>query len=149
MWERWNSYTIKNGFGPVSMNSFNHYAYGAVQDWMMMYSAGIQRDEKSPAYKHIILQPRISRSLDEVKASYNSVYGKIESHWIRNKEVPSYTYYCTIPANTEATLNLKVYAQQIEVLQGKESATLQSNHEKDEVTSIHLEPGQYTFRIND
>ncbi|MGE4569354.1 MAG: family 78 glycoside hydrolase catalytic domain, partial [Bacteroidales bacterium] len=45
MWERWNSYTIENGFGPVDMNSFNHYSYGAIGEWMFAHSLGIQRDD--------------------------------------------------------------------------------------------------------
>lgn len=104
IWERWNSYTIINGFGPVDMNSFNHYSYGAIQEWMMAYSAGIQRDEQCPGYKHILLQPRIGGSCDYIRAHYNSVYGRIESGWEKQKK--GYTYKAVVPANTTATLYL-------------------------------------------
>lgn len=106
IWERWNSYTKENGFGPVSMNSFNHYSYGAVEDWMMAYAAGIQRDETAPGYKHIILQPRMSPTLGQVEASFCSMYGEIRSAWKAEKK-DSYTYEATIPANTTATLVLQ------------------------------------------
>jgi hypothetical protein len=50
VWERWNSYSEDDGFGPVSMNSFNHYAYGAIMEWMYAYMAGIARDPDSPGF---------------------------------------------------------------------------------------------------
>lgn len=67
IWERWNSYTLVNGFGPVDMNSFNHYSYGAIEEWMIAYTLGIQRDEEQPAYKHIILQPRIGGTFSFIR----------------------------------------------------------------------------------
>ena len=70
MWERWNSYTIENGFGPVDMNSFNHYAYGAIGEWMYAYLLGFQRDEDRPAYKHILLQPRVGGDLEYVSGGF-------------------------------------------------------------------------------
>ncbi|MCH4155944.1 MAG: glycoside hydrolase family 78 protein [Muribaculaceae bacterium] len=104
VWERWNSYTIENGFGPVDMNSFNHYSYGAIEEWMMGYSAGIKVDENNPGYKHFILQPSIGGTFDYVKAHFDSPYGRIESGWQRAGK--GYTYSVTVPANTSATLIL-------------------------------------------
>ena len=104
MWERWNSYTIKEGFGDVGMNSFNHYAYGAVEEWIMSHNLGIQRDETRPAYKHILLQPEINPSFGYAKGGFRSVYGNIESQW---KVTPQGTEIAfTIPANTTATFTL-------------------------------------------
>ena len=54
IWERWNSYTVANGYGPVSMNSFNHYAYGIVAEWMYRYMAGIVPDEANAGFFHFI-----------------------------------------------------------------------------------------------
>ncbi len=104
MWERWNSYTVENGFGPVDMNSFNHYAYGAIGEWMYAYLLGIQRDEDSPAYKHIILQPRIGGSLSYVEGGFESPYGRIDGGW--EKTPKGYRYHISIPANTSASLTL-------------------------------------------
>ncbi|GAB1359587.1 hypothetical protein MASR1M31_13720 [Porphyromonadaceae bacterium] len=106
IWERWNSYTIINGFGDVGMNSFNHYAYGAIQEWMFAYSIGIQRDEQQPGYKHILLQPRIGGTFTHIKGHFDSMYGRIESGW--EKVGKGYVYNVSIPANTTATLYLSV-----------------------------------------
>lgn len=86
IWERWNSYTLVNGFGPVDMNSFNHYSYGAIEEWMIAYTLGIQRDEEQPAYKHIILQPRIGGTFSFIRGHYDSAYGRIESGLANPKE---------------------------------------------------------------
>ena len=61
------------------MNSFNHYSYGAIEEWMIAYTLGIQRDEEQPAYKHIILQPRIGGTFSFIRGHYDSAYGRIES----------------------------------------------------------------------
>lgn len=106
MWERWNSYTIKEGFGDVNMNSFNHYAYGAIEEWIMSHNLGIQRDENRPGYKHILMQPKIDDTFSFVKGGFRSVYGDISSAW---EIKPSGTEIeFTIPANTTATFTLPV-----------------------------------------
>lgn len=104
IWERWNSYTIKNGFGPVSMNSFNHYSYGAIEEWIMQYVLGIQRDENNPGYKHFILNPRPGGSLEFAEGGFETPYGYVKSSWKRKGN--RYEYSFTIPANTSATLIL-------------------------------------------
>ena len=80
------------------MNSFNHYSYGAIEEWMIAYTLGIQRDEEQPAYKHIILQPRIGGTFSFIRGHYDSAYGRIESGWQIQKK--GYIYEATIPANT-------------------------------------------------
>ncbi|PWM98771.1 MAG: hypothetical protein DBX37_06040, partial [Massilioclostridium sp.] len=106
MWERWNSYTKETGFGDVSMNSFNHYAYGAVAEWMYGYMAGILYDFDQPGFQHIILQPTPDQSLDFVNGEYNSAYGKIISNW--KYEGNTWSYEAVVPANTTATIYLPV-----------------------------------------
>ena len=76
IWERWDSYTLKDGFGNVTMNSFNHYAYGAVASFMINYLAGIQYVDNNLTFK-IIPDKRFA----PVKGSFRSPYGLIESHW--------------------------------------------------------------------
>lgn len=105
MWERWNSYTIENGFGPVDMNSFNHYAYGAIGEWMYSHQLGIQRDEDRPAYKHILLQPKVGGTETFARGGFESPYGRIEAGW--EKTAGGYVYRVTIPANTTASLTLE------------------------------------------
>jgi len=105
IWERLNGYTVENGFGGNnSMNSFNHYSFGAVGQWMIAYSIGIQRDE--PGFKKFILQPEPDPTgeMSWAKGSYDSPYGRINSSWsVSGKTL---TYDATVPANTTATLFL-------------------------------------------
>ncbi|MBN2028817.1 family 78 glycoside hydrolase catalytic domain [bacterium] len=112
-WERWDGYSAENSFGDYGMNSFNHYAYGAVGEWMFEYMAGIQKDEKKTGFKNIILQPTLdtgSRYNDqprirEVKGRYDSYYGPIVSSWTSDNGQLA-TYEAVVPANTTATLYL-------------------------------------------
>lgn len=106
VWERWNSYSVEDGFGDVRMNSFNHYAYGAIAEWMYKYMAGIATDPAQPGFKHILLQPHLdpNRQITRVKGSYDSVRGLIRSEWeIKGDRI---SYAVTIPTNTTATLYL-------------------------------------------
>ena len=73
IWERWNSYTIETGFGDVGMNSFNHYAYGAVGGWMFETMAGIGADPENPGFKNVLLAPQPDARLG-FEASYDSPY---------------------------------------------------------------------------
>ena len=107
IWERLNSYTVENGFGGNnSMNSFNHYSFGAVAAWMYNFSLGIQRDPTVPAFKSFILQPTPDPNGEITSASghYDSMYGQIRSAWKLEKAKLIYT--CTVPANSSATLFL-------------------------------------------
>ena len=81
IWERWNSYTKDKGFGPVSMNSFNHYAYGSVLAWMYKSMAGIAADPKMPGFKNIVMAPKPDRRIGFVKAEYRSSAGLVKSEW--------------------------------------------------------------------
>jgi alpha-L-rhamnosidase len=104
IWERWNSYSIQDSFGDSGMNSFNHYSYGAVAEWMYKYMAGISNDPNKPGFQHFILQPNIDSGnrITWVDSSYDSVYGTIESKWkVKNG---TFTYNTTVPANTTATV---------------------------------------------
>jgi alpha-L-rhamnosidase len=107
IWERLNSYTIENGFGGNnSMNSFNHYSFGAVAAWMYTHSLGIQRDETSPGYKHFILQPTPDPTgkITFAKGHVETMYGKISSEWTKHGNKTTYRF--TIPANTSALVKL-------------------------------------------
>jgi len=105
-WERWNTYTLATGFGDVGMNSFNHYAYGAVSGWMYSDMAGIDYDPAVPGFKHIILEPNPDQSIPVVEASYDSAYGTIVSNMAY--ESGAWNYDCVIPANTTASIKLPV-----------------------------------------
>ncbi len=107
IWERWNSYIAETGtFGDVSMNSFNHYAYGAIGQWMYQTILGIRSGEKADeaGYKRIYLAPHWGGTLSFAKGWHQSPYGRIESSWERKDG--QLVYHCTIPANTTAKLSL-------------------------------------------
>ena len=100
IWERWNSYTKEKGFGPVGMNSFNHYAYGAVLAWMYKDMAGIAADPKAPGFSNIVMAPKPDRRVGYVKAKYKSASGLIKSAW--RYEGEKWIWEFTIPARATA-----------------------------------------------
>ncbi|WP_411977848.1 family 78 glycoside hydrolase catalytic domain [Streptomyces phaeochromogenes] len=108
VWERWNSYSKEDGFGPVGMNSFNHYAYGAIMEWMYACMAGIARDPDNPGFKHFVLQPRVDPTgrITQVSGSHESPYGEIRSEWKVEDGGRALVYDAVVPANSEATLRL-------------------------------------------
>ena len=81
IWERWNSYTKDRGFGPVGMNSFNHYAYGQVLGWMYRNIGGIAPDVNAPGFRIIIMKPLPDKRLGSAKAEYKSAAGLVKSAW--------------------------------------------------------------------
>jgi alpha-L-rhamnosidase len=109
IWERWNSYMLDKGMGPRGMNSFNHYAYGVVCEWIWETVAGISADVAQPGFKHIIMKPVPDKRLGFVKAEYKSTAGVIKSEWkydgdkwIWNFTVPEgATASVTLPGETE------------------------------------------------
>jgi alpha-L-rhamnosidase len=100
MWERWDGWTPDKGFQDPAMNSFNHYAFGAVGEWMYRTVAGIDTD--GPAFKDITLRPEPNEGLTAASASYDSIRGKISASWKRD-ETGKLTVNFTIPPNTTAT----------------------------------------------
>ena len=104
IWERWNSYTLEEGIHPKSMNSFNHYAYGCVCEWLWESAAGISSDPAAPGFKHIIMRPIPDKRFGYVKAEYNSVAGLIKSAW--RYEGEQWIWEFTIPEGSTATVTI-------------------------------------------
>ena len=104
IWERWDGEKPDGSFQDVGMNSFNHYAYGAIGDWMYSVVAGIEIDEKAPGYKHIVIAPLPGGGLSYAKAAFESVYGRVESGW--KIEGGQLTLTVEVPANTTATVHV-------------------------------------------
>ena len=104
IWERWNSYMKENGMGPKGMNSFNHYAYGCVCQWIWQTCAGIASDPAQPGFKHIIMRPIPDRRLGHLEASYQSAAGLIKSSWRYKGDEWIWTF--TIPKGSTATVTL-------------------------------------------
>jgi alpha-L-rhamnosidase len=104
IWERWNSYMKEKGMGPNGMNSFNHYAYGAVCQWIWQTCAGIASDPAQPGFKHIIMRPVPDKRLGFVKAEYHSAAGLIKSSW--KYEGDKWIWDFTIPEGATASVTL-------------------------------------------
>jgi len=104
IWERWDGQKPDGSFQNAGMNSFNHYAYGAIGEWLYTYVAGIRIDETKPGYKHFILAPHPGGGMTHATATIESMYGKIVSGW--KVEGDEFIYEVEIPANTTATVIL-------------------------------------------
>ncbi len=102
IWERWDGWTHDKGFQDVGMNSFNHYAYGAVGAWMYAVIGGIDLDPEQPGYKHIVMRPQPGGGLTYAKAGLHSLYGLIRSEWTLQND--AFDWQITVPANTTATV---------------------------------------------
>ncbi|MHA1264455.1 MAG: glycoside hydrolase family 78 protein [Candidatus Helarchaeota archaeon] len=102
MWERWDGYVKGRGFQSWLMNSFDHYAIGAVGEWIYRVILGINPDEEHPGFKHFIIHPRPGGTLTWAKGSFNSIYGTIAVKWELATDI--ITIEVTIPANTTATI---------------------------------------------
>ena len=104
IWERWDGQKPDGTFQNPGMNSFNHYAYGAIGHWLYTYVAGLQIDPKAPGYKHFYLAPHVGGGLTNAAVTYKSLYGEIKSGWKINGN--KMIYSVEIPANTSATITL-------------------------------------------
>ncbi|WP_044209482.1 family 78 glycoside hydrolase catalytic domain [Flammeovirga sp. OC4] len=144
MWERWNSYTHKDGFNKQGMNSFNHYAYGAIGQWMYERIAGIKPIEAG--YKKIEIAPIPGGALTSAQASYMSPYGEVSSEWKLKNGV--FELKATIPSNTTAVI--KVFGNTAEnlILNGKsfvENERVKLTNKGGEYFELLVQPGSYVF----
>ena len=92
----------RSTFQTPGMNSFNHYAYGAIGDWMYRVVAGIDTDESGPGYKKIKIQPHVGGNLTNAAAELQTYYGTVRSGWTKSGDQLQFDF--VIPANTTATL---------------------------------------------
>ncbi|MBM7566169.1 alpha-L-rhamnosidase [Paenibacillus sacheonensis] len=104
IWERWDGWTEEKGFQNPGMNSFNHYALGAVGEWMFRYMGGIDRRSDTPGYKHIQIRPFMNDKLAFVDCRYESSYGTIRNRW--SIEGGAADIQVTIPPNTKADIHI-------------------------------------------
>jgi len=143
MWERWNSYSHEHGFGDAKMNSFNHYAYGAIGQWMVERIAGLAPDPEHPGYKHFYIQPRPGGPLTWAEAELETPYGKAKSAWRETGE--TLTIEATVPPNTTATLVVPRLGEDLPRVteSGKPCEPIRQG----DWFMYELEPGQYTFKV--
>ncbi|MDY3918028.1 MAG: family 78 glycoside hydrolase catalytic domain [Candidatus Limivivens sp.] len=104
IWEHWDGLKPDGTMWSPDMNSFNHYAYGAIGEWLFRVAAGLETSEEQSGYKHTVIYPRIGGGLTSVKAEYDSVYGVVGSHW--TTEGDQVTLTVKVPVNTTAQICL-------------------------------------------
>lgn len=104
IWERWDGIKPDGSFQNTGMNSFNHYAYGAIGDWMYRFVAGISQDSASNGYKKIVVHPQLGGGLTQASGELETPYGKLRSSWTLAGGVLALDV--VIPANTTATIVL-------------------------------------------
>ncbi len=102
MWERWDSYTVADGFHPQGMNSFNHYAYGAIGQWMYERVAGLAPDPSQPGYQHFYIRPLVGGPLTSASARLETGYGVASSSWVLKEG--KLELVVEVPPNTSATI---------------------------------------------
>ena len=102
VWEHWDGIKPDGTMWSTDMNSFNHYAYGAVADWMYGAAAGINSDPDRPGFEHIIFRPVTDRRLDFVKASIDTRRGTVKSEWRRENGRIKYIF--TVPGGCCASV---------------------------------------------
>lgn len=116
IWERWNSYMLDQGMGPRGMNSFNHYAYGVVCEWIWETAADISSDPVNPGFKHIIMKPIPDKRLGSIEAVYNSVSGTIKSSW--RYEGDKWIWEFSIPDGCTASVTIPGESESREYISG-------------------------------
>ncbi|GAA4439951.1 hypothetical protein GCM10023091_22920 [Ravibacter arvi] len=144
IWERWDGYVKGRGFQNPGMNSFNHYAIGAVGEWMYRSILGINPDEAG--YKTFTIHPRPGGSLTWAKGAYHSIAGKIDVSW--KKENGSFLLDVDIPANTRATVVLPAGKAVLE--SGKDVKSVPRIQQKaagEKEIRLLVPSGQYHFSV--
>ena len=144
IWERWNSYSKEEGFNPMNMNSLNHYAYGAIGEWMYERIAGIAPIEAG--YKTIRIAPAPKKPLLSASASLNTPYGKVVSSW----EIKGNTFHLhvVVPPNTTAKVTVVANTEKELGLNGK---TFEDNNQVKLIDTnaagfeLLVQPGDYKF----
>jgi alpha-L-rhamnosidase len=144
MWERWDAWTHDKGFNDTGMNSFNHYAYGAIGDWMYSTIAGIDLDAREVGYKRIVIRPKPGGGLNWARAAFESVYGRIESSWrIENGRMQ---LEIAIPANTSALVEIPT-KDAGGITESGEPAAEAEGVRLVEKTTFEVGAGRYSFDV--
>lgn len=107
MWEHWDGIMPNGDLWPVHMNSYNHYAYGAVGDWLYGACGGINTVEEEPGFKKVHFAPVATDRIDWFRAEINTAYGKIKSGWYHKEG--KIVYEITTPVNATAVIDGKTY----------------------------------------
>ena len=148
IWERWDGQKEDSTFQTPGMNSFNHYAYGAIGDWMYRKMVGLDTYEDGVGYKHIKIQPHIGGGFTNASASLETYYGTVSSGWkIENNNV---LMDVEIPANTTATVFVPAASATAISESGKAISAIpeiKTGAVEDGYVPLQLGSGKYHFTI--
>jgi alpha-L-rhamnosidase len=146
IWERWDGQKPDGSFQDKGMNSFNHYAYGAIGDWMYRVMAGLEIDEAMPGYKHVLIQPRPGGGFTSATASHQTMYGPLSSAWTLKDG--RFELSVEVPPNTRATVRLPK-AQVAGVTEGGQALAKGNGiadwRQDGDAVAIEVGSGQYRF----
>jgi len=146
IWERWDGLKPDSTFQDPGMNSFNHYAYGAIGEWLYRVVAGIEIDKKDPGYKHILFQPHPGGGLTNAKATIHTMYGLVESGWKISDGL--FNYQVIVPPNTHARVTLPNAVLEDVLENGKEMKNvtgIKDVQQDGKAVIIELGSGKYQF----
>ena len=147
MWEHWDGIKPDGSFWSSDMNSYNHYAYGAIGEWMFRALAGI--DAAKPGYAELLLHPRPIEGLSFVSAWQKTPYGRVRCEW-RVGEDGERSVRCTVPGGAKAVLVLEnALLHQVtesERLLSSDIPGIVRAWQSEEDTMVELEPGRYAFK---
>ncbi|MEJ8843967.1 family 78 glycoside hydrolase catalytic domain [Lacibacter sp. H375] len=149
IWERWDGIRTNGDFQAITMNSFNHYAYGAIGDWMYRVMVGLDIDKDGIGYKKIRIQPHVGGKFTHASASYQTQYGTLSSGWkIENGKL---MLRAEVPANTTATIYIPAAAATDVLESGQPLALvkdLQVVGKEKEYVVVKVGSGKYEFSTN-
>jgi len=149
IWERWDGRKPDSTFQTPGMNSFNHYSYGAIGDWMYRVVAGIDTYEDGPGYKHIRIMPHTGEGLTTVSADLQTYYGTVSSHW--KTENGSFSLDVEIPANTTASVYVPAGSADAIKENGQALSSnkdIQSAGNSDGYVQLNMGSGKYHFTVS-
>lgn len=152
MWERWDGYVQGRGFQDPGMNSFNHWAFGSVGEWMVQNILGIQPEEPHPGWSHFTIRPRPGGGVTWAKGHYDSIRGRIASEWTWSGTArrSGFELAVTVPANTTATVYIPAAGatqvtesgQPLAKARGVQFLRLEAGH-----VVVAVESGNYRFAV--
>jgi alpha-L-rhamnosidase len=154
IWERWDGWTAEKGFQDKGMNSFNHYAYGAIGDWMTQVVAGVAPDPEGPGYKRIRLRPRPPKEgLEHASAALETRHGRVASAWRKSgRGGAGLVWEVEVPANTRATAWVPA-AKGARVTEGgvavEKAAGVRVLRREPEAWVLDLGAGRYRFEVRE
>jgi alpha-L-rhamnosidase len=146
IWERWDGEKPDSSFQDVGMNSFNHYAYGAIGDWMVRVVAGLDIDPAEPGYKHLVVRPEPGGGLTSARADLVTQYGPAAAGWTFKEGRLSVAV--RVPPNTRATVHLPG-ATLAKVMEGGQTVSsapgVTASSQKGAAVVVEVGSGDYEF----